>query len=143
MIEFKNAMIEDFDIAYDYIQKLWTYNEYDRDVIFDVYQKVLSSEESFACFVIDQGEYKGFCHGDYFQTFWMSGLTCYISSIITNESERGKGYGRAMIDYVKEMAKEKGCKAMILDSGFPRTKAHQFYENYGFKKSCYGFEIAW
>lgn len=90
----------------------------------------------------DDGTFHGFCHGDYFQTFWMSGLTCYVSSLITNEEDRGKGYGVKLLDHAKKLAKERGCKAITLDSGLPRIQAHGFYEHYGFEKSCYGFELA-
>ena len=82
-----------------------------------------------------------FCHGSFFLTFWMSGMTCYLASIITDEKYRGKGYGRLMVDHVKKLAKARGCKAIILDSGMPRKAAHAFYERYGFEKSCYGFEL--
>ncbi len=78
----------------------------------------------------------------FFQTFWMSGLTCYVSSLITNEEDRGKGYGVNLLDHAKKLAKERGCKAITLDSGLPRVQAHGFYEHYGFEKSCYGFELA-
>lgn len=140
-MEYKNATLDDFEIAFDYVQKLWTYNTYDRDTLWEVYQRVLASPDSFAFFLLDEGECKGFCHGDYFETFWMSGRTCYVSSIITNSEERGKGYGVRLMDHAKELAEEKGCKALILDSGFPREDAHRFYEKYGFEKSCYGFEL--
>ena len=46
-----------------------------------------------------------------------------------------------MGDHVKKLAKARGCKAIILDSGMPRKAAHAFYERYGFEKSCYGFEL--
>lgn len=138
---FKNAEADDFETAFSYIEKLWTYNNYDRDVIREVYDRVLASSSAFAFFLMDGDEYKGFCHGDYFDTFWLSGLTAYISSIITNENERGKGYGRMLMDHARELAEERGCRAMILDSGFPRTEAHSFYEDYGFERSCYGFEF--
>lgn len=140
-MEFKTAAMEDFDIAFDYIEKLWTYNTYDKETIRQVYEKVLADENSFAFFAVENGRYHGFCHGDYFQTFWMSGLTCYVSSLITNEADRGKGYGVALLNHAKALAKEKGCKAITLDSGLPRTAAHGFYEKYGFEKSCYGFEL--
>ena len=87
------------------------------------------------------GNRTGFCHGSFFPTFWMSGSTCYLASIITDEKYRGMGYGRLMVDHVKELAKERDCKAIILDSGMQRKAAHAFYEKYGFEKSCYGFEL--
>ena len=105
-MEFKNATMADFDVAFDYIEKLWTYNTYDKEVIRKVYADVLADENSFAFFLMDGDEYHGFCHGAYFNTFWLSGMTCYVSSIITNEDERGKGNGVKLMDHAKELAKE-------------------------------------
>ncbi|WP_455719484.1 GNAT family N-acetyltransferase [Agathobacter sp.] len=138
----KQAAKEDFDHAFYFIERLWDYNTYDKDKTKEVYNEILSDSNSFAFFILnDEGDYCGFCHGSFFNTFWMSGKTCYLASIITDEKYRGKGYGRAMIDHVKEIARKQDCKAIILDSGLPRTAAHSFYERYGFEKSCYGFEL--
>ena len=113
-MKIKNATIKDFDTAYEYIKKLWDYNTYDYETTKEVYEKVLQDENSFAFFSIeDDGTFHGFCHGDYFQTFWMSGLTCYVSSLITNEEDRGKGYGVNLLDHAKKLAKERGCKAGV------------------------------
>ena len=104
-MEFKTATMADFDVAFDYIEKLWDYNTYDKDVIRKVYADVLADENSFAFFLMDGDTYHGFCHGAYFNTFWLSGMTCYVSSIITNENERGKGCGVKLMDHAKELAK--------------------------------------
>ena len=141
IMEIRKAAAEDFDIVFDFIEKLWTYNTYDREEIRKLYMDVIDDERSFAFLLWDEGICRGMCHGDYFNTFWMSGLTCYVSSLITREEDRGKGYGVALLDHVKELAKQRGCKAITLDSGLPRTWAHGFYEHYGFEKSCYGFEL--
>ena len=141
IMEIRKATAEDFDIVFDFIEKLWTYNTYDREEIRKVYMDVINDERSFAFLLWDEGICRGMCHGDYFNTFWMSGLTCYVSSLITREEDRGKGYGVALLDHAKELAKQRGCKAITLDSGLPRTGAHGFYEHYGFEKSCYGFEM--
>ena len=71
----------------------------------------------------------------------MAGLTCDVATLITREEDRGKGYGKKLLDFVSSVARERGCKAITLDSGLPRTAAHGFYEHYGFEKSCYGFEM--
>ena len=39
----------------------------------------------------------------------------------------GKGIWQLMVDHVKKLAKARGCKAIILDSGMPRKAAHTFY----------------
>lgn len=138
----KNAEQKEFDIAFDYIERLWTYNTYDRDEMKKVYEDVLANENSFVFFLVDEeGGYHGFCHGDFFDTFWMSGMSCYLSTIITNEEERGRGYGTMMMEHVEKLARERGCKAIFLESATARAMAHSFYEKYGFDKSCYGFDL--
>lgn len=137
----RKATEKDFPVVYEFVKALWTYNTYEEATVREVYQKVLADENSFAWLYEENGICRGFCHGDYFQTFWMSGLTCYVSSLITREEDRGKGYGKKLLDFVREEAKARGCKAITLDSGLPRTGAHGFYEHYGFEKSCYGFEL--
>lgn len=140
-MEIRNATVEDINMAFDYIKQLWTYNTYDKEIIRKVYEDILANNNDFAFFLYDYGKPKGFCHGTFFNTFWLSGQTCYISSIITNQEERKKGYGGKMLDHVKDLAKERGCNAIVLDSGMPRKEAHRFYENYGFEKSAFCFEL--
>lgn len=141
MTAIRNATMEDFELAFDYIEKLWTYNSYDRDTILKVYKEVLENHNDFAFFLFDDGAPVGFCHGTFFNTFWLSGPTCYVSSIITNLETRKKGYGRQLMDYAKILAENRGCNAIVLDSGMPRVDAHAFYEHYGFEKCAYCFEL--
>ena len=127
-MEFKNATMADFDVAFDYIEKLWTYNTYDKEVIRKVYADVLADENSFAFFLMDGDEYHGFCHGAYFNTFWLSGMTCYVSSIITNEDERGKGNGVKLMDHAKELAK--AIRAFL--NTLPEREQNVFLRRYFF-----------
>lgn len=141
-LRFKEAELSDYDAALDLIRQLWTYNTYDREELLPVYRRVLEEKDSFAFFLLD-GEDKvlGFCHGAFFPTFWLSGETCYVSSVITVPGTRGSGCGRRLLDHVKELSAQRDCKGLVLDSGFPRKEAHRFYEKYGFEKSCYGFDL--
>ena len=86
----KPAESTDRDQAFEYICKIWTYNTYEKEPTLKVYDEVLNDPTSFAFFLMDEeGGYHGFCHGVYFNTFWMTGMTCYVSSIYTNEEDRG------------------------------------------------------
>lgn len=122
----RNATPEDFDMAFEYIEKLWDYNTYNKDAIRQVYLDALENKNNFAFFLFDGENPLGFCHGTFFNTFWMSGTTCYLSSIITNQEERGKGYGRRLMNRVRELATERGCRAIILDSGMPKKEVRSF-----------------
>ena len=48
IMEIRKATAEDFDIVFDFIEKLWTYNTYDREEIRKVYMDVIDDELSFA-----------------------------------------------------------------------------------------------
>ncbi|MCR5748553.1 MAG: GNAT family N-acetyltransferase [Lachnospiraceae bacterium] len=138
----RKAEKEDFKTVFELIKALWSYNEYNYDTTLNTYSEIIGSPDAFAFVVEENEEIIGFCHGDYFPTLWMCGKTCYLSGIITREERRKTGIGTLMLDHVKDLAKEQNCKAIILDSGIPRKAAHEFYERYGFEKSCYGFEMA-
>lgn len=141
-LRFRDAAEADYDVVFSYVERLWTYNTYDKASLRAVYRRVLEDPNSFAFLVEDgDGVFHGLCHGAFFPTFWLSGETCYVSSLITNEEDRGRGYGRHLLDHARELSRRRGCKGMVLDSGFPRTEAHRFYKQYGFEKSCYGFDL--
>ncbi|MHA6260123.1 N-acetyltransferase family protein [Sporosarcina sp. CAU 1771] len=140
-MEIRNATIDDFDIVFGYIEQLWTANTYDKEEIRTVYTEVLADENTFAFLLFDEGKARGFCHGAYFNTFWHSGKTCYLSSIISNIEDRGKGYGRKLMDHAKELAESQGCKAIVLDTGLQRKDAHRFYDIYGFEKCAYCYQL--
>lgn len=140
-MEIRKATMAEFDDAFDYFVKLWTSNTYDKEVVRKVYQEVIENKNDFAYLVFDEGKARGFFHGTFFNTFWHSGKSCYLSSIISNEEDRGKGYGRVMMDYTKKLAEERECKAIFLDTGMQREEAHRFYEIYGFKKCAFCYEL--
>ena len=59
-MEILNATEENFDVAFDYIEKLWTYNTYDRERIRSVYKEVLENPNDFAFFLWDEDKAIGF-----------------------------------------------------------------------------------
>lgn len=135
----RKAVKTDFKMICDFIKNLWSYNNYDELKLKDVFDETIGDDNSFI-YVLEDDEGIGFVHGCVFNTFWMSGKTCYVSSLYVKDEYRKKGYGKMLIEYIKRHAIENEYKAIILDSGFPRKEAHDFYENNGFEKSCYGFE---
>lgn len=139
-MEIRQAGQEDFDAAFALIQALWSYRTYDREEVRGLYHRILRQEDSFFFLLSENGMDYGMCQGTVFDTFWMSGPTCYVSGLYVTPELQGRGFGTQLLNRTRELAKARGCRAIILDSGLPREQAHQFYEHYGFEKSCYGFE---
>ena len=52
-----------------------------------------------------------------------------MDDLVTDETHRGRGYGKAMIAWLRAYAGEQGLPAVCLDS---RDTARGFYERVGF-----------
>ena len=62
-----------------------------------------------------------------------NGLKLYVDDLVTDEEQRSRGVGRALIGWIDEEARRIGADAVILDSGTQRTRAHRFYLREGFE----------
>jgi GNAT superfamily N-acetyltransferase len=51
----------------------------------------------------------------------------YVDDLVTDENMRSGGVGHAMLAFLEQLARSRGCTGMELDSGTQRTRAHQFY----------------
>jgi GNAT superfamily N-acetyltransferase len=57
-----------------------------------------------------------------------NGKHVYVYDLVTDESNRSKGYGEQLLNYVHEYGKQNGCGQVALQSGLQRINAHRFYE---------------
>jgi GNAT superfamily N-acetyltransferase len=55
------------------------------------------------------------------------GKFLYVDDLISDESERSKGYGGNLFDWLVNHAQEKKCDQFHLDSAVHRFDAHRFY----------------
>jgi putative acetyltransferase len=60
--------------------------------------------------------------------------TCELRKMYLVKSERGKGYGKLLLNHAIQKAKELGYKRVILETASVLKEAIQLYRNYGFKK---------
>ena len=62
-----------------------------------------------------------------------------VDDLITDDSMRSRGLGKALLDWLTREARSLGCGQIHLDSGVQRLDAHRFYEREGFKKTAFHF----
>jgi GNAT superfamily N-acetyltransferase len=63
-----------------------------------------------------------------------------VSVIVTLPESRKLGFGRALMDFAENLAKDKGCKGTWLVNGFGREEeAHKFYTKLGYQVTGYRF----
>lgn len=70
------------------------------------------------------------------------GLHLYVDDLVTDQTVRSRGYGKALLDWLKEEARRQGCARLQLDSGTHRKDAHAFYLREGLRIEAFHFGIA-
>lgn len=64
-----------------------------------------------------------------------------IQELIVTEAQRCKGYGRLLVDKIREEVEMRGAKSLEVTSNKRRLEAHAFYEAAGFRNSHEKFTI--
>ncbi|MFO7447287.1 MAG: GNAT family N-acetyltransferase [Ignavibacteriaceae bacterium] len=67
------------------------------------------------------------CTGFVFGEKLFSSKMMYVDDLVTAASERSKGYGEMLFDWLLDYAKMNNCDQLHLDSGVQRYGAHRFY----------------
>ena len=65
----------------------------------------------------------------------------YVDDLSTHPDARGRGYGRALLEWCMEEGRRLGCTQFHLDSGVgpQRQDAHRLYFNVGLRITSYHF----
>ena len=67
------------------------------------------------------------------------GRRFYVDDLVTDETERSTGAGRALVEYLGKVARNRGCPGLDLESGTHRTRAHRFYFREQFFITAFSF----
>lgn len=70
-----------------------------------------------------------------------SGRSFYIDDLITRETDRSRGFGGELFDWLVAYAREQNCDVFSLDAGLERADAHRFYLAKGMKNVAHHFLI--
>lgn len=70
-----------------------------------------------------------------------SGKFLYVDDLVTRASDRSRGFGGELLDWLVEEARTRGCENLELDSGVQRFDAHRFYLLKRMNISSYHFRI--
>jgi len=69
------------------------------------------------------------------------GKMLYIDDLSTLPEARSRGYGEQLLDWLISHAKDNGCQAVHLDSGYGRHVAHKLYLKKGFLLSSHHLSL--
>jgi GNAT superfamily N-acetyltransferase len=69
------------------------------------------------------------------------GRYLYVHDLVTDDTRRSAGHGRALFDWLVGYGRKEGCAQLHLDSGVKRFDAHRFYLCRGMKIASHHFSM--
>ena len=135
----RRAVTDDFDGIYPLFEQLWPTMALDREALYATFSRGAASETDVCLCAENNGRIVGFCAYAVVNNLWQAGRIAYVYAMVVDEEHRGLGLGTKLIREVIHSAGQRGLKRVELDSGFPREKAHAFYEKLGFEKRAFLF----
>ena len=91
-------------------------------------------------FVESDGEIRAVAGYRYLESLF-SGKNLYVDDLVTRDSDRSRGFGGELINWLIKEARAYGCETLELDSGVQRFDAHRFYFSKRMSISSYHFRI--
>ena len=87
---------------------------------------------------VDEGEVRAVA-GYRFMNMLYCGRILYLDDLVADERVRSRGYGKALLDWLKEEGRSAGCSELQLISRTIREQAHRFYFREEFGIECFHF----
>jgi GNAT superfamily N-acetyltransferase len=105
----------------------------------DVFELYLARPDAVALTAVEDGRVVGFCDMEYRTRLNFVAPQAWIPDLVVTESMRSRGAGAALLARAEELARERGCWGMSLESASWRTRAHAFYLREGWTDAAKSF----
>ncbi len=134
-MQIRELNLKELESVWEVLSQLRDKLDYDEfeDLIYEMRSK------EYKMFGLFEGEELVTYAGAYIQTNLYHKRHLFVDDLVTYESVRSRGYGKAMIEYLDNYAKIGGCERVVLSSARQRQDAHRFYNKLGFEKKSYQF----
>jgi GNAT superfamily N-acetyltransferase len=104
-----------------------------------VFLDYLERQDAVALVVEDGGQVVGFCDLEFRPRLNFLQPQAWIPDLIVSEANRSRGAGAALLKRAEELAVERNCWSMTLESATWRDRAHAFYVREGWSDSAKSF----
>jgi GNAT superfamily N-acetyltransferase len=128
---------EDFLKCWEVVHDLRPHLDRDRYLTLMLY---MIDEGYKLIYVEEDGKAVSFC-GYRLTTMLHRGRSIYIDDLATLKEASRKGYARALLNWVLNVARENELQSIHLDSGHHRHDAHRLYLNFGFNITSHHFAM--
>lgn len=91
-------------------------------------------------YLMDEGEVKAVA-GIRIAEWLARGMSLDLEDLVATESDRSKGYGGQLFDWLLDYGSQRGCTEIRLVSHVTRFRAHQFYLKKKMVLDCHFFSM--
>ncbi len=107
------------------------------------WQRILNPEFNMKCAVaIEDGAIVGFTTYNLQNSTWSENGHCYLEDLFVDLTVRGKGVGRALIEYVKSYAIANKCSRLYWNTDENNATARKLYDSYTLESGKRQYRIA-
>ena len=107
------------------------------------WQRILDPEFNMKCaLAIDDGVIVGFTTYSLQNSTWSENGHCYLEDLFVDLTVRGKGVGRALIEYVKSYAIANKCSRLYWNTDEDNATARKLYDSYTLESGKRQYRIA-
>ena len=103
----------------------------EEDAARDVFERYLDREDTVALVAERDGRVVGFVDLEFRTRLNFTTPQAWIPDLVVAEGARSGGVGAALLARCEEVARERGCWSLTLESATWRERAHAFYEREG------------
>lgn len=82
-----------------------------------------------------EGEVVGLAHLQVTPAIERDRPAAKIGALVVDESRRGEGVGKALVEALDDEARVRGCGLLFLTTSMRRTDAHEFYRRVGLEET--------
>jgi GNAT superfamily N-acetyltransferase len=104
-----------------------------------VFIDYLDRDDGVALVATDGDSIAGFCDVEFRPRLNFTTPQAWVPDLIVAEAARSRGAGAALLNRAEELARERNCWSITLESATWRTRAHAFYEREGWEDTGHAF----
>jgi GNAT superfamily N-acetyltransferase len=105
-----------------------------RDDAAAIYERQVHDPDSHHLVAEDEGgRVVGFCGLHFRRRLNRATEEAWVPELFVLEAARSQGIGRALLDEAERRARDRGCHALVLESGYRDAEGHALYRGHGMR----------
>ncbi|MBZ2065417.1 GNAT family N-acetyltransferase [Streptococcus sanguinis] len=104
--------------------------DFDRKATEAQLKRLLENDQHLILVVEEDGQVIGYAHAARYDCLYFPSLLNLLALAVAQDFQ-GRGYGRALMQALREEAKAAGYTGIRINSGISRSTAHEFYRSLG------------